>query len=184
MTKTIFITTGMGTSGKDTLATLINRYMPVYKCSIINPIKEVAKTLGWKGDKTEKDRKFLSDLKDVVTSYNDFLFKKIEVLVENFKGDIIEKPIMIIDLRDSGEIERAKREFNATAIFIERPNSVKIIGNHADKDVKEYGGYDCIIENNGSLDDLEWVAQNIVNYIIQKKTLPHKFQAKERKVIE
>ena len=39
--------------------------------STVDKIKEIARDFGWDGEKTPKARKFLSDLKDVFTDWND-----------------------------------------------------------------------------------------------------------------
>ena len=51
-----------------------------YSCRIISTVdfvKEVAKFCGWNGQKTPKDRKFLSDLKNILTQWNDIPYKDI-----------------------------------------------------------------------------------------------------------
>ena len=57
----IIIVNGKPRAGKDTFALLLNKCEPVYKYSIIDKVKAMALDCGWKGGKTEKDRKFLSD---------------------------------------------------------------------------------------------------------------------------
>ena len=75
--KKIYITSGVGRSGKDTFCEFISKYIPTYKYSIVDLPKEAAKVLGWDGGKTEKDRKFLSDIMDLSTDYNDAPFKDV-----------------------------------------------------------------------------------------------------------
>ena len=61
----IFIINGSGGCGKDTFVELFSKhYGPdkVWNYSSVDKVKRIAKEIGWTGAKTEKDRKFLSDL--------------------------------------------------------------------------------------------------------------------------
>lgn len=151
--KRIFITNGVGGCGKDTFAELLNEIVPVYKYSSINKVKEIAKQCGWEGGKSERDRKFLSDLKLLTTEYSDMAFKDISQYIKTFL-DAYEtrRDIMLIDIREPEEIERAKKEFNAETILIENPRVEDITSNMADANVRNYT-YDYVIFNDGTLDD-------------------------------
>ncbi len=144
----------------------IGKYIPTLKCSILDLPKEAAKVLGWDGDKTEKDRRFLSDIMGLSTDYNDAPFKDVLSLVTDFKNnkDYAEYKVLIIDMRDPKDIARAVKTFGADTILIRNPNVKKINSNHADRDVENYE-YDYIIENNGTLEQLDEVAKRFVNYI-------------------
>ena len=157
--KKIFVQNSVGGSGKDTWASLLNKSIPTYKYSIVDLPKQAAKVLGWDGGKTEKDRKFLSDVMDLSTDYNDAPFKDVLSLVTDFKNskDFDEYDVLIIDMRDPKDIARAVDVFGAETILIRNPNVEKIESNHADRDVENYE-YDYIIENEGSLEQLERVA--------------------------
>ena len=87
MDKRIFITNGMARSGKDTFAILLNEFAPTLKYSSIDKIKEVAISCGWNGEKDEKSRKFLSDLKMLTTKFNDMPFNAIKNKVDEFLKD-------------------------------------------------------------------------------------------------
>lgn len=164
--KQIFITNGVGGCGKDTFARLVDLYVPTLKHSAIDKVKVVAKQCGWDGGKTEKDRKFLSDLKLLTTEYSDMAFEDLKRIVNIFLYNT-PYPVLLIDIREPEEIERAKNEFGAETILI-RSNRVKpITSNMADANVENYN-YDYIIENNGTLDDFSetvkrFVEENITN---------------------
>lgn len=165
--KKIYITSGVGRSGKDTFCEFISKYIPTYKYSIVDLPKEAAKVLGWDGGKTEKDRKFLSDIMDLSTDYNDAPFKDVLSLVTDFKNnkDYAEYEVLIIDMRDPKDIARAVKTFGAETILIRNPNVEKIESNHADRDVENYE-YDYIIENDGNLEQLDMMAKFFVREII------------------
>lgn len=165
MLKKIFITNGSGGCGKDAFAKAISELIPTYKYSAIDAVKRCAKDMGWNGKKTEKDRKFLSDLKELTSAYNDFSFKDISKVVEDFKNNQIDAIVLLIDIREPKDIQRAKETFGAETILIRR-NSVKpILSNMADANVENYK-YDHYIDNNRTLDDLERIAYEFVKEVI------------------
>lgn len=166
--KRIFITNGVGGCGKDTFAEFLNELCPrVFKYSSINRVKHIAYECGWHGTKSEKDRKFLSDLKLLLTEYSDLPFEDVMRRVEEFKADDAYN-IMLIDIREPDEIERAKNMFNAETILIASDRVPPITSNMADANVYEYS-YDYIIENNGTLDEFKEATRIFVNEVIYKK---------------
>ena len=102
--------------------------------------------------KTEKDRKFLSDLKLLCTEYNNMPFKSMQEKVEEFKNDDAE--FLFLHIREPEEIEKAKKAFNAETILIIRDNIEQITSNMADKNVRDYN-YDIVIYNNDTLEELK-----------------------------
>ena len=159
--KQVFIINGMARSGKDTFVDLVTERLPigaVMNYSSIDKIKEIAKKIGWDGRKTERDRKFLSDLKVLCTGYNDLPFRSLRHKVEEFYEDHYAK-MLFLHIREPEEIERAKEAFRAKTISIIRPSIEQITSNMADAGVFDYD-YDFVIENNGTLDDFYWTVYN------------------------
>jgi dephospho-CoA kinase len=152
MNKHIFILNGMGGCGKDTFAGFLLDIVPTFHYSSVYKIKEIAEACGWDGGKTEKDRKFLSDLKLLTTEYNDLPFKDISEEVEFFRNTTIYFKVLLIDIREPAEIERAKKAFGAKTILIKNDRVPHIHSNMADNGVFDYD-YDIVIENNGTLED-------------------------------
>ena len=76
--KIVVIINGKGGVGKDTLCNTSTTYFMSEMISAITPIKEVAKMCGWKGDKSSKSRKFLSDLKRLLCLFR--LEKEIKLM--------------------------------------------------------------------------------------------------------
>ena len=87
-------------------------------------------------EKTEKYRKFLSDLKNLVTEYNDYIFRDLKDEVEKFKEYSYD--VLIIDIREPKEIARAAKEFGAKTILIRNPNVEPITSNTSDANVEMY----------------------------------------------
>jgi Ni2+-binding GTPase involved in maturation of urease and hydrogenase len=76
-------------------------------------------------------------------------------------------------MRDPKDIARAVETFGAETILIRNPNVCKIESNHADRDVENYE-YDYIIENDGTLKQLEKVAKLFVFDVICGEHIPDK----------
>lgn len=150
--KTILIVNGMARAGKDTFAEYLGYLVPVYKYSSIDKVKEIARHCGWKGGKDEKDRKFLSDLKVLTTEYCDMPFNDISCHVDCFLTQDTKNEVMLIDIREPAEIERAKLEFSAKTVLIVNDRVKNITSNMADAGVFDYT-YDYIVENNGTFEE-------------------------------
>jgi hypothetical protein len=169
--KKVFILNGVGTSGKGTFVDFVSKYIQAHKYSIVDLSKEAAKVLGWDGGKSEKDRRFLSDIMDLSTEYNDAPFKDVSSIVVDFKNNRIETDVLFIDMRDPKDIARAVEIFGAETILIENPNVGKIESNHADANVRDYE-YDYIIENDGTLEQLDKVAKYFAREVICWSYIP------------
>ena len=169
--KKIYITSGVGRSGKDTFCEFVSKYIPTYKYSIADLSKEAATILGWDGGKTEKDRRFLSDIIDLATEYNDSPFQDVVSIVTDFKSNKIETDVLFVDMRRPKDIARAVETFDAETVLLRNPRVKPIETNHADANVENYK-YDYIIENDGTLEQLENVAEFFVREIICWSDIP------------
>lgn len=166
--KQVLIINGSGGVGKDTFVNLLNKYKKVIHRSIAYPAKEIAKQIGWDGSsKTEKDRKFLSDIKVIVGNYNDGNYKYIQDEYKKFCQDKITE-ILCIDMREKADIERAVKDFGAKTVLITRKQVKHITSNMADKQVFDIE-YDYRIENDGTLKDLDRKAFEFSRILEQKE---------------
>lgn len=164
MNKQVFVINGVGRSGKGEFCKFLNKYIPTYNYSIANLPKEAATLLGWDGGKTERDRKFLSDMVDISTEYNDAPFQDVVSIVTDFKNGRLGADVLVIDMRDPRDIARAVETFGAKTIFIKNPGVEAITSNHADRDVENYE-YDYVIHNDGTLEDLDKKAKEFAERI-------------------
>lgn len=102
--KTAIVINGAGGVGKDTLCDIASKYFKVYNVSSITPIKEIAAICGWRGEKDDRSRKFLSDLKLCTVGYNDYptrwLSEKYRAFLES------DDEIMFVHIREAVEIEK------------------------------------------------------------------------------
>ena len=125
MNKQVFIINGGGGVGKDTFISLVNKAFkyskfnksnnPVMNFSSVDKVKKIATMIGWNGEKTEKDRKLLYDLKSLTTEYNDMSFNSMKEKVSEFKFN--DSTMLFLHVREPIEIERAKTEFNALTVL-------------------------------------------------------------------
>lgn len=166
MKKQIFIINGSGGVGKDTFVSLVGKSLyrlygyTLLNYSSIDCVKNVARSIGWNGGKTEKDRKFLSDLKVLMTEYNDTPFSTLQYMVNLFEKSEDTK-ILFLHIREPKEIERAKQAFNAKTILIKRDSIPHITSNMADNGVFDYQ-YDIEINNDGDLNDFAKQAEEFI----------------------
>ena len=179
--KKIFIVNGAATSGKSTFELMCNDYC-FRKCSdklviesIINPVKclvsNITVTDLWDGSKDPKSRKFLSDLKDLVTEYNNYPMRKtieeVDIMTEYY-----DSPAAFIDMREAADIDKFKElygdRYDIQTLIVRRPGdtvAAETSNNHADRDVFEYD-YDIHINNNGDLEALQTLAEWFVDSYI------------------
>ena len=105
--KKIFIINGKGGSGKDTFVENVDKYVPTDNYSSIESIKQVAELLGWDGGKSDKDRKFLSDLKKLSSDYNDMPYTDILHYISCFLTSMYnEDELLFVHIREPKEIEK------------------------------------------------------------------------------
>ncbi len=160
MKKQIIIINGSGGVGKDTFVEYCSKYAKVLNISSVDKVKEAATVLaGWNGEKDEKSRKLLSDLKEIGIVYNDAPLKYICNMVEEFNHS--DNELMFIHIRECEEIAKCQKVINANTLLVTNKNVPEITSNHSDKEVKDYS-YDYYIANDGTLEELEQIAKKFV----------------------
>ena len=176
--KKIYVTNGSAQNGKDSFAEFLEKYISVFKYSSIDLVKDMLEFAGVpKEPKTEEYRLLCSDLKDRLTKYDDIPFKDISSVVTDFKNNQIDTEVLFIDIREPEEISRAVETFGAETILIRNPGVRKIVSNHADANVERYK-YDYIIENDGTLEQLDEMAYLFSEQVIKNNCFekPVKFR--------
>ena len=165
----IYILNGKAGSGKTTFFKLIEEKCRnyVYNYSTVDLVKKVAYGCGWNGSKTPENRKFLSDLKDLLTEWDDVPYKDClkEIKRITSLADIYDMEhddwAIFIDCREPKEIQKFVDRLGAKTIFIDRKIEDYNASNHADANVENFE-YDIVINNNGTLEDLAAVAMNFI----------------------
>ncbi|WP_304431145.1 hypothetical protein [Romboutsia ilealis] len=175
MDKHIFIINGSGGVGKDTFVELVStelndilkKFHTVINFSSIDKVKEIAREIGWNGKKSEKDRKFLSDLKILTSEYCDMPFKSMKNKVAEFMNDE-ESIFLFLHIREPEEIARAVNEFGAKTILVTRDAVKHIVSNMADENVFNYN-YDFVVNNSGTKEELNIKAKDFVQEVIDSE---------------
>ncbi len=152
----VIIINGAGGVGKDTICDILGNHYATYVYSSITPIRTAASVLGWGGEKTQKARKFLSDLKDISIAYNNLPFQYMAEKLEEVEE---EDALVIFHIREPKEIDKFKwyaihTGYMCKTLLIKSKRAQRDYGNHADDDVELYG-YDMIYQNDGRLEDME-----------------------------
>lgn len=160
----IFVINGKPGCGKDTFANMCVDLLPgkVLNISTVDYVKAVATTLGWSGVKTPENRKFLSDLKKVLTEWEDIPYKKVcDQIFMHPKAQVV-----FIHCREPEEIQKFVDRIGAYTLLIQRPT---VISEHqindSDNNVDNYN-YDFTINNNGSIDDLKEQAREFLRQFL------------------
>lgn len=172
--KRVIILNGVARSGKDTFADgIIERAnedddIYAYKMSTVDEVKEISKLFGVMSEKTDKERRLWSDLKDAWTRYNDGPFndivEKISCLLEEEEENT--NSIYIVMCREVAEIAKFKRYYKeeCMTILVKKPNT-DIPNNHADMNVEEYS-YDFTVHNSSSRKNFIVLAQHFADNIL------------------
>lgn len=167
MDKKVIIINGTGGSGKDTFVENVMKISTVNidNISTVDKVKEVAIMLGWGGDKEERSRKFLSDIKDLWSEYCDGPYYNVLERIEKTNSEII-----FVHCREPEEIGKFAKYYGeqCTTLLIKRTDH-QTRGNHADENVENYS-YDTVIDNDSDLMALQRKA--IAFYKTECKTHP------------
>lgn len=154
MDKLVFVVNGKPRAGKDTFAMILNRYMDVYKYSAVTKVKEIATLCGWDGQKEERDRKFLHELKMLTSEYSDMSHQDVVNEINKYRNGEIEADVFVVDVREPEDIKRLVEEVGAITVFIKNDNVPAITSNAADANVENFE-YDFVIPNNGTMKEFE-----------------------------
>ena len=171
MKKFVFVINGPGGVGKDTLCALAAKHFRVKNISSITPIKELAARCGWGGEKTDRARKFLADLKALTVAYNDFPTRWILKEYEDFlAGD---EQIMFVHIREGSEIEKFVAATGGKAITLlvrggkRFRRHAESYGNAADDGVEKYR-YDYVFYNDHPLSETERIFVSFLRRVMQE----------------
>lgn len=173
----IVVVNGRERSGKDSFCLFAQRETErlgggCHVASTVDLVKTLARNAGWRNTKTPKDRKFLSDLKDLLTEWDDIPYKDIETNYKFYRlrwnvsplgNGNEDKFLFFVMCREPEEIEKFVDRLGAKTLLIRRESAEsEEPSNHADANVFNYS-YDFTIENNGTLEELEVKAKKFVD---------------------
>ena len=161
MNKVVIVINGQGGVGKDTLCDLASSHFKIKNVSSITPIKEIAALCGWNGQKDDKSRRFLAELKELCVEYNDY--PTVWAAAEYEKFLLSDEAIMFVHIREPREIEKFVAATGGVAKTLLIRGGARmahsVYGNNADDGVENYN-YDYYFVNDKSLDvaETEFVA--------------------------
>lgn len=154
----LFLVNGQGGVGKDAFVDLVMakaraRGLNFYKYSAVQGVENIAQQFGWRGEKTNKARKFLYDLKKASSDYCDFSFSDVTQLIDAY----CDADAIFILCRDLQEIDRYKQTYSDVRTVLVTRGERLIYGNPADDNAYDYD-YDVVIENDEGFDKLHETA--------------------------
>lgn len=168
MNKAVIIINGRGGAGKDTLCGFAEGIYRTQNVSSAEPIKEIARRYGgWQGEKDEKSRKFLADLKQLFADYNDLPCK---YLVSEYKKFLeSEAEILFVHIREGKEIDKFRQyiEIPCIALLIRRGGARRQWGNESDDNVENYN-YDYCYGNDRELAEAELDFQRFLKEVMKE----------------
>lgn len=172
--KKAVIINGFGGVGKDTFVDVCakisnERGIIVENVSSVDLIKAAAKILGWDGiSKTEKDRRFLHELKKLANAYNSICITYMEERFDHFPDNgelpIVNERIIFFHIREPEEMDIIRASLDAKVIYIKNDRVARNENNLEDKDIENYP-YDYIIDNSGSIEQLEDEANKFIEWL-------------------
>lgn len=168
MKKLVVVINGAGGVGKDTMCAFASELYQVRNVSSVEPIKAIARLGGWDGDKSDKSRRLLSDLKALFTQYNDLCFHYICQEYEEFlKSD---EQVMFVHIREPEEIGRfvaMNPKHIKTLLITNSRKENHVYQNASDDNVDQYL-YDYIYDNKFSLRDSRGTFQRFFQDLFER----------------
>lgn len=156
--KTIVIINGKGGCGKDALIKALGKEEEkvgrrVWNYSSIDTVKKVAKTIGWDGKKDEKGRRYLAELKAVITRNSDVLTKETISVCNNFLKS--KDRFLFIHIREPEEIRKIRLlmspKIDVKTLLVKSNWANGTYGNASDDEVDNFA-YDAVFTNKDGLE--------------------------------
>jgi hypothetical protein len=172
----VFYINGAGGSGKsEFIQAAANNFSRVHDISSIDGIKEKAKKeFGWDGQKDEKGRELLRDLKAASIKYNDGPVEYIktrltEIKQREEKEKHSSENIIFVTVREAEEIKKLQACMPGKTISVER-SGIEVGATEKEfiKANKAFK-YDFTYKNEGTINDLQLGAVELLTKILQEK---------------
>ena len=159
---------GFPRSGKSTFVSYCQEIIGEHytlDISTVDLVKWLAEQSGWDGTKTPKNRKFLSDLKQLLIEWDDVPYKDV-INTAQYKREeldsygITHTLYVFVQCREPEEIQKFVDRVGAHTVFVSRKDHEKPT-NESDIATRRYN-YEATIFNDGDLDQLKLCAQAYV----------------------
>lgn len=140
---------GFAGAGKDEVAKVLVERHGFTRVAFADPLKDVARALGWNGEKDDAGRKLLQDLGVGVREY---LNSEAWVLAGEERIEDCDTQVVVTDVRFKNEVFMIKRR-GGVLVRVERPNTGAVNAHVSEHQVT---AQDCdhVLFNDGTLDDL------------------------------
>lgn len=178
----IILLSGKAESGKDTFYESANDYIMNYYGMLVSSyrvafgdfVKDIAYQLGWDGVKDEKGRAFLQWIGDGARAFNPRIWidKGINKIKSNMGYNDTKAYTFVTDCRYPNEIELTKEAFPNIPFVVIRVNkptdnslTTEQQENTSETALDDYTGFDCVITNDGTLEQYQKVIQTITQLI-------------------
>lgn len=186
----IVLVSGKAESGKDTFHQLAERYLrnrklyldsdiDIRRVAIADGVKDIAKEMGWNGEKDELGRSGLVMVGDGAINYFDknIWIKKVVNKLKSIANYNNENIVFITDCRYPNEVTMIKdwaylNNHKAVSVRVERPNHISKLTPEQLLNASEVALddkrdlFDYIIYNDGTLEEFEDGVREIIDRII------------------
>ena len=176
MVEKLFVINGYATVGKDSFVRSYSLSTNVVNYSSIALVKRIGQLCGIDpNDKSEKNRRWWSDMKIFLTMHGDIPFK--DVVREITKAEKrLDKVSVFIHVREAYDIKKLKEAYpDSIALLIKNDRVKPVTSNAGDAGVLDYE-YDIEVSNNGTIDELNHIARALYEYVELKKAIPPRFK--------
>lgn len=169
---------GKAQTGKDTIGNILVKKYGFTRVASADALKRIARNIfGWDALKDERGRRFLQDLAMAVRGYNKDYW--INLALQDINRSIAlhgkeNVNFVVTDVRFLNEVEYLK-DHGATIIRINRPDVPKL-DHVSETELDDYTAFNFVIENTGTINDLEKDIDTIYGALNGQKTK----QAQER----
>lgn len=162
----VFIINGVTGSGKDTFVKLCEKYAVCRNVHSSDPAKEALRLLGWNGEKDPLSRNLLAHLVELSRLHYDGGTKYLINAIKH--SDTRTLDILFYHVREVEQINRILKECSwCSTLFIDRDVEIPDgVDNSADLNARQDFPYDVVIENNGSLQELDEKARKFVEEVM------------------
>lgn len=170
--KILVLVSGKAGAGKDTVGEYLVRKFGFKRYAFADRLKEIAREVGWNGEKDEKGRRLLQELGSVVRRYDQDTW--VNIVLDKIKEENSKK-VVITDCRYVNEYLRA-RKFAGEFGYMLIP--IKVIGRKYDlpEELKAHESEMYVdqipgveIDNNGTLEELYHKVNVVIDMMINKK---------------
>ena len=160
---------GKAQSGKDSVGQYLVEKYAFKRAASADALKRIARNIfTWNGQKDEAGRKFLQDLAMAVRGYDQDYWIRItlqEIQHQHVLNQV--NNFVITDVRFLNEAKYLKAQ-GAILLRINRPG-IALLDHVSETELDDYNDFDFVIENNGTLKDLENDMSIIYKGLINEK---------------